>query len=88
VPVNDAGAVKLGRRETFCVPLVAQNVASAAERVVRAQRNGWNVAFVPIRFLPRRGGNATGARFSNVFQSVMELGRCFFRYRLGMGRPK
>lgn len=81
-PVHDAGAVKLGRRETFCANVISRNVVSAAERIVQAQRNGYHVVFVPIEFEPRKAGKATGATLANVLRSLVDLASCLFYYRI------
>jgi len=83
VRVEDAGSVKLGRREIFQFDLISRSVFFEAERIIRAHNSGFRVAFVPIQFLTRSGGKATGASWKNIYTSTVDLIRCWFRYRGG-----
>jgi glycosyltransferase involved in cell wall biosynthesis len=80
VPVRDAGGVKLGRREMFGFELTSCSAFSEAERVIRAQREGWRVVFVPIDFRARPAGAAKGASWKNIFASMRDLARCVRAY--------
>jgi hypothetical protein len=80
VRVEDAGSNKLGVREVFEYPLISKSVFFEAERIILAQRKGLRVEFVPIRFLPRPGGKATGASWKNLRSSLVDLVRCLWRY--------
>jgi len=80
VPIRDAGSVKLGRREMFAFELLSRSPFSEAERVIRAQREGWKVVFVPIDFRARAAGAAKGASWKNIFASMRDLVRCVRAY--------
>lgn len=82
VPVEDAGSVKLGVRAVFDFDLISQSVFFEAERIIRAHRTGYRVAFVPIDFLTRSGEKATGASWKNIRASAFDLMRCFHTYRI------
>jgi len=86
ITVRDAGSVKIGKRETFCIPTVAKGVVSAAERIACAHRRGRRIAFVPILFAPRNTGEATGAGLANIHKALVDLIRCFLYYRLHIGK--
>ncbi len=76
VPVHDAGSVKLGRAEAFRFDLISRSPFFEAERIIRAQRAGMKVAFVPIAFRGRRGGHASGASWANIRRSLSDVARC------------
>jgi glycosyltransferase involved in cell wall biosynthesis len=78
--VEDAGSHKLGVREIFLYPLISQSVFVEAERIIVAQRLGRRVEFLPIHFLPRKGGKASGASWKNVRASIADLLRCIAKY--------
>lgn len=80
VRVEDAGSTKLGVREVFEYPLISRSVFFEAERIILAQRKGRRVEFVPIRFLMRTEGKATGASWKNLRSSVSDLVRCLAQY--------
>jgi glycosyltransferase involved in cell wall biosynthesis len=80
VPIRDAGGVKLGRREMFAFELLSHSPFSEAERVIRAQREGWKVVFVPIDFRARPEGAGKGASWKNIFASMCDLVRCVRAY--------
>jgi glycosyltransferase involved in cell wall biosynthesis len=80
VPIRDAGGVKLGRREMFGFELLSRSPFSEAERVIRAQREGWKVVFVPIDFRARPAGADKGASWRNIFASMRDLVRCVRAY--------
>ena len=80
VPIRDAGGVKLGRREMFAFELLSRSPFSEAERIIRAQREGWRVAFVPIDFRVRPAGREKGASWKNIFASLRDLTRCMAVY--------
>jgi len=83
VKTGDAGSVKLGRTELFTLPMVSRSPFAEAERILQAQRSGYKVDFIPIRFLNRSGGKSKGASWRNVASSTDDLFRCFLHYRLG-----
>jgi glycosyltransferase involved in cell wall biosynthesis len=72
VDTADAGSVKLGRREIFQLPIMSRSVFAEAERIVKAQRLGYRIAPVLIRFSPRSGGKASGATLSNIASSLRD----------------
>jgi len=80
VPIRDAGGVKLGRREMFGFELLSRSPFAEAERVIRAQREGWKVVFVPIDFRARPAGAGKGASWKNIFASMRDLVRCVGAY--------
>lgn len=80
VAIRDAGSIKLGRREIFAFEMISRSVFAEAERIIRAHREGWKVAFVPIDFRPRSTGRATGGRWKNIIASVRDLIRCVWEY--------
>lgn len=82
----DAGSIKLGVHGVFALDLISQSPFVEAERIVKAQRSGYRVDFVPIEFLPRSGGKATGAKWSNIVASARDCIRCAGAYRLRSGR--
>lgn len=61
VALHDAGSIKLGVREVFDFELISASVFCEAERIIRAQRGGYRITFVPIRFLHRTAGKTNGA---------------------------
>jgi glycosyltransferase involved in cell wall biosynthesis len=74
VRTHDAGSVKFGLRELFIFPLVSRGPFTEAERIIRATRAGFKIAFVPIEFGSRHGGVETGARWANVAAGLRD---CF-----------
>jgi glycosyltransferase involved in cell wall biosynthesis len=82
VSVQDAGSIKMGRREVFQFDLISSSPFFEAERIVKASRAGLRVEFVPIRFLTRTGGRERGASAKNVFTSLCDLARCVRTYGL------
>jgi glycosyltransferase involved in cell wall biosynthesis len=89
VRVEDAGSVKLGVREIFQLKLISSSAFFEAERIIRAHKMGYRVSFVPIQFLTRSGGKATGASLKNVTSSMRDLIRFWhaFRFRRELQRP-
>jgi len=82
VQTQDAGSVKLGRRELFQCKFISHSPFVEAERIIRALRAGCRVEFVPIEFLPRSSGKAGGAKLSYIIASLRDSLRCFWTYRL------
>jgi len=83
VKTGDAGSVKLGVREVFRFNLISRSPFAEAERIIKAQRSGYRVAFVPIEFEARRGGKGTGARLSNILASTRDCMKCIRVYGIG-----
>ena len=86
VPVRDAGSVKLGRREVFRMRLISRSPFFEAERIVRAQRAGFRIGFVPILFGQRNGGRSTAVSWKNVRGSVLDMAR--FAVSAGLWRQE
>jgi glycosyltransferase involved in cell wall biosynthesis len=82
VPVRDAGSVRLGVREVFQFELISRSPFFEAERIIRAHRAGFQVAFVPIRFLTRAGGKEKGASWKNIRTSLRDVLLCLRAYGL------
>jgi glycosyltransferase involved in cell wall biosynthesis len=80
VTILDAGSVKIGIREIFQFDLISKSPYSDAERIIKAARKGYRIGFVPIRFVARKGGKATGASWKNVRASVLDMFRCLAVY--------
>lgn len=82
VKTLDAGSVKLGIRDVFGLDLISRSPFAEAERIVKAQRCGYGVDFVPIEFRPREGGKETGAKWGNIVASTRDCLRCVRAYGL------
>jgi len=80
VAVRDAGSVKVGSRAIFQFDLVSTSPFSEAERIIRAVRAGYKVSFLPIRFVPRAGGEARGGSWKNIRASLRDVFRCLLVY--------
>ena len=87
VQTIDAGSIKLGTRELFTSDLISHSPFVEAERIIHALRRGYRVDFVPIDFLPRTSGKATGANWRNVIASMCDCMRCVKVYGLGVRQP-
>jgi glycosyltransferase involved in cell wall biosynthesis len=87
VKTVDAGSVKLGMRDLFRLELISRSPYVEAERILKAQRCGYCVDFVPVEFRVRGGGKATGARWSTVLASARDCLRCAKVYGLRRSRP-
>ena len=81
VATGDAGSVKLGVRDVFTCDLISRSPFMEAERIIRAQKSGYAVEFVPIAFLPRTHGKAKGATLSNIVASLRDLFKCAIALR-------
>jgi dolichol-phosphate mannosyltransferase len=86
VKTLDAGSVKLGIRDVFRLELISRSPFVEAERIVRAQRCGYRVDFVPVEFTSRRGGRETGVGWNNIVASTRDCVRCAAAY--GVGRQR
>ena len=82
INTEDAGGVKLGRREIFRFDLISQSPFGEAERIIRAKRDGYLVSYHPIQFTPRLAGKMSGAKLTNVFGSLRDCFRCVKTYGL------
>lgn len=79
VRTYDAGSSKVIKREILDIPLTSKGVFREAERMIRAQRRGYRIGAVEVEFLPRRSGNASGARLDLVVQAIVDLLRSWWR---------
>jgi glycosyltransferase involved in cell wall biosynthesis len=76
VPVSDAGAVKLVRREIIeRLPLVSRSPFSEAERLIRASRAGYRIAERPTETRPREQGRSRGASRQLVGEAARDVVR-------------
>ena len=78
VQTYDAGCIKLYQSEVLEIRLLSQGPFREAERLIRAQRRGYRIGMIPIEHRPRKGGNATGARWSLVGRSLIDLMYCWW----------
>jgi glycosyltransferase involved in cell wall biosynthesis len=83
VATRDAGGVKLGAREIFTCDVISRSPFAEAERIIRANKHGYGVEFVPINFLPRTHGKAKGATLYNILASLRDCLRLFGDYYKG-----
>jgi glycosyltransferase involved in cell wall biosynthesis len=75
----DAGSIKLVKAELLRLPLISRGPFREAERIVRAKRRCYRIGAVTVESHPRRGGKATGARWSLIGQAIVDLVRCWWR---------
>ncbi len=78
VDTHDAGSIKLFRREILDIPLLSRSPFREAERIIRAQRLGYRIGSVDVEHLDRRGGQASGARWRLIAQSLADLSRLWW----------
>jgi glycosyltransferase involved in cell wall biosynthesis len=74
-PGADPGSIKLGRKELLHTPVVALGVFAEGERIIRAARGGAKVVEVPVEFVRRATGVATGARRDVVLRAGLDVAR-------------
>jgi glycosyltransferase involved in cell wall biosynthesis len=82
VRTYDAGSIKLFRRDILELPTTSVGPFREAERIIRAHDAGLRIGVVDVDHFARHGGIATGARWSLIRQSVVDLGRCWRELRL------
>ena len=82
VDTQDAGSIKIGRRDVFTAPVISRSPFADAERIILAQYRGCRVAHVPIEFRPRHSGHARGAKVVYLIGALQDCVRCFWRYRV------
>jgi glycosyltransferase involved in cell wall biosynthesis len=75
----DAGSIKLVKAELLRIPLISRGPFREAERIIRAKRRRYRIGAVTVESHPRRGGKATGARWSLVGQAMIDLLHCWWR---------
>ena len=73
VRTEDANSIKFGKRELFTIQLLSNSFFAEVERIIEANRNGKNVGFEPIEFLPRGTGKASGAKWRNIWSTLRDL---------------
>ena len=86
-PGGDPGSIKLARRELLHAAVASRGVFAEGERVIRAARSGARVVEVPVEFLRRGAGKATGARRAVVTRALVDALRVASSLRLGWPRP-
>jgi len=74
----DAGSIKLYQRQTALMPLISKSPFREAERLIRAEKMGLRVGSIDVDHLQRKEGTATGADIKLVWQSLLDLCRCFW----------
>ncbi|HEY0255053.1 MAG TPA: glycosyltransferase family 2 protein [Kofleriaceae bacterium] len=74
-PGGDPGSIKLSRTRLLHTPVAARGVFAEGERVIRAARSGARVVEVPVPFLRRGAGKATGARRDVVTRALVDAAR-------------
>ncbi len=79
VRTHDAGSIKLIRAELLRIPLLSRSPFAEAERIIRASRRGFRIGSIWVDNRPRRGGQAGGARWRLVGQSLRDALRCWWR---------
>ncbi|MCE0522826.1 MAG: glycosyltransferase family 2 protein [Methylacidiphilales bacterium] len=83
VRTNDAGAVKLVRREIIeRVNILSSSPFSEAERIVRAVRLGYRVKLVPTVTRQRRAGISHGVRLKVLIEAVSDVCRVWWDIRI------
>ena len=87
VDTHDAGSIKLFRREILDIPLTSRSPFREAERILRAQRLGYRIGSVDVEHLDRRGGQASGARWRLIVQSLADLSRFWWDTVARKARP-
>ena len=86
VQTHDAGSIKLFRRDVLDLPTVSKGPFREAERIVRASDAGLRIGFIDVEHFNRNGGVASGARIGLIWESLLDLGRCFWHLRVRRGR--
>lgn len=82
VKTDDAGAVKLVRREIILrFKLVSRSPFSEAERVIRAARAGYRIGFYPVTVLDRQAGRPRGASPGAVTEAIKDVARVWWDLR-------
>src|SRR5581483_10171383 len=76
VPMRDAGAVKLVRREIIArFELVSRSPFSEAERLIRAARAGYRIVERPTATRPREQGRSRGVSRRLVGEALRDVAR-------------
>lgn len=73
----DPGCTKLQKREILQIPLLSKGVFREAERVIRANKNGYRLGSIDIT--ARETGNGGGGKISLIFEAVYDMLRLFLR---------
>jgi len=83
VKTNDAGAVKLVRREIIQrVRIISRSPFSEAERLIRAARLGYRVRSIPTVTQKRRSGVSHGVRLKVLVTAVSDVCRVWWDIRI------
>lgn len=88
VETYDAGSVKLYHADVLKIPLISESPFREAERIVRAQKQGFRIGAIPVQHYQRRAGRATGADWRLLTESVKDLIRCWGSINLFSSAPK
>lgn len=84
VRTYDAGAVKLVRREIIArFALVSRSPFSEAERLIRAEREGYRIVEYPVDTKPRRAARGRGADWRLVRGAAVDVLRVLVALRRG-----
>jgi len=82
VRTDDAGAVKLVRREIIQrFTLVSRSPFSEAERLIRAARAGYRITARPVVTAPRRTGQTRRLKGTLVLDSIRDVRRVWWALR-------
>lgn len=87
-PGGDPGSIKLARREWLHTAVAARGVFAEGERIIRAARAGARVVEVPVEFVRRGAGKATGARRDVVTRALVDAVRVASSLVVGWPRAK
>lgn len=83
VKINDAGAVKLVRREIIhSMRIISQSPFSEAERIIRAVRAGYRLESVPTVTRRRAAGVSHGVRLKVLFAAASDVLRVWWDIRI------
>ena len=83
VKTDDAGAVKLVRRDVFRdMPILSRSPFSEAERIIRAVRRGYRVRSVPTLTHKRSSGVSHGVHWKVLGAAVWDVGRVWWDIRI------
>jgi dolichol-phosphate mannosyltransferase len=87
-PTGDPGSIKLARKELLDADVASTGVFAEGERIVRAARGGARVVEVPVEFVRRNAGKATGARRDVVARAMVDVVRVVGSLSIGWPKPR
>lgn len=78
VKLYDAGSIKLYKKEVLrkTVPF-SKSVFSEAERIIRAQKLGFKITSISIRYFARKKGSSS-VKFKIILDSIFDMLRVYF----------